>query len=174
MSNLSFKFNQEKAVEVILYIAHKIPDPTFHSVSKILYFADKTSLERYGRFICGETYYAMEHGPVPTNIYNLMKDAVTTEQYGFKVENERVLVPLRQPDQDQLSESDLLCLDQMIELYGNMPFWKKTEDSHDAAWERAWNERGSKSSNMMAIEDIVKLLEDSESLLDHLRNQHTD
>ena len=49
MAELKFTFEREKAIEAILYLAGRIEDPTFHSIGKLMYFADKTSLERYGR-----------------------------------------------------------------------------------------------------------------------------
>jgi uncharacterized phage-associated protein len=171
-TRIEFKFEPEKAIEVILYITHNISDPTYHSINKILYFADKTSLENFGRFICGDTYYAMKHGPVPSNTYDLMKEAPPNGEYGFTVENDRKVIPLRAPDLEKLSESDIECLEQVIKLYGQTPYWKKTQDSHDDAWKKAWDARGDKQSNLMPVESIVELLEDDEDLLEHLLRSH--
>ncbi len=172
MEKIRFEFDLGKAIEVVIYIAQKTPQPTFHSISKILYFADKTSLEMYGRFICGETYYAMKHGPVPTNIYDLLKEAATTTAYGFKVENERRIIPLREAQLEKLSPSDIQCLDQIITIYKDVPFWKRTQDSHDAAWLQAWDARGNKASQIISVESIIELFDDGEELLDHLHHQH--
>lgn len=164
--------NRRKAIEVILYIAHRLPDPTFHSVSKILYFADKTSLETVGRLICGSTYFAMQNGPVPSEVYDLMKEAPPSGEFGFVITNERTVFPQRAPDLDALSDSDIGCLDRIIALYRDVPFWKRTQDSHDAAWEEAWNARGSRSSNEMSLESIIAQFDDGDELLDHLRRQY--
>lgn len=169
---IQYKFNRDKAIEVILYIANSIPDPTYDSISKLLYFADKTSLERYARFISGDTYYAMQNGPVPSNTYDLMKEAPSGGEFGFCIENNRQVIPLRKPDLDELSDSDIECLDVAIELYGNAPFWKKTQDSHDKAWEEAWENRKDRLSSPMSVESIVHLLEDAEDLLEHLETLH--
>ena len=166
--DLKFDFDKEKAIEAILYIAQNIPDPSYHSISKILYFADKTSLERYGRFICGDTYFAMEHGPVPSNTYDLMKESPDSGEFGFRIERDYNVVPLREADLGELSDSDIECLDQIIRLYGDVPFWKRTEDSHDMAWRKAWEEKGDQASNIMTVASIAHLLEDSEDLLEHL------
>lgn len=164
--------NQKKALAVILYLAHRIPDPTYHSIGKLLYFADKTSLERYGRQICDSTYFAMEHGPVPSEVYDLMKEAPASGEFGFTVGNERDIIPLREADTDELSDSDIECLDDMIALYGTVPFWKKSQDSHDDAWQQAWQSRGKSASNRMPLESIVALLEDADELWAHLQNQN--
>ncbi|VXD20803.1 hypothetical protein PL8927_70018 [Planktothrix serta PCC 8927] len=52
-----FDFNIEKGIESILYILKLLENkaqPTLHRVSKVLYFADKEHLEKYGRFIFGD------------------------------------------------------------------------------------------------------------------------
>lgn len=169
--NLTFTFDRKKAIEVILYIAHRINDPTYHSISKLLYFADKTHLERYGRFITGDQYYALKHGPIPSAAYDLMQESESGAM-GFRMEHARIIVPLREPDMDILSPSDIECLNIAIELYGNAPYWKKTQDSHDSAWQKAWQNRGDKQSAPMHIEDIVQLLEDPDELLDFLKNRN--
>jgi uncharacterized phage-associated protein len=161
-------------VEVILYIAHRISDPTFHSINKIMYFADKTSLERFAKLITEDIYFALKYGPVPSNTYDLMKEASASGEFGFRIENDRRVVPLREANLDELSDSDIECLDMVIALYGNVPFWKRQEDSHDQAWQQAWDSRGDKGSNLMPLESIIALLEDSETLLQHLDSQHED
>jgi uncharacterized phage-associated protein len=172
--SLQFRFNRDKAIDAILYLAERIADPTFFSINKLLYFADKTSLERYGRFICGDTYYALENGPVPSNTYDLMIEAPPSGAFGFRVEHGRKIVPLRPANLDELSQSDIECLNTVIDLYGNAPFWKLKEDSHDAAWEQAWHKRGDSARSPMTVESIVCLLDDSEELLDFLTTRHDD
>jgi uncharacterized phage-associated protein len=68
-----FEFDIEKGIESVLYIIENGAQPTFHHISKVMYFADKEHLEKYGRFICGDSYVAMKHGPVPSGIYDLLK-----------------------------------------------------------------------------------------------------
>ncbi len=167
-----FEFNREKAIEAIIYLASKSSNPTFHSINKLLYFADKTSLEQFGRFICGETYVAMPKGPVPSNVYAIMKAAESSEQDGFVVENNHHVKPLREADLDKLSDSDIECLDKILDLYGNAPYWVKDQASHDAAYWEAWNKRGDKNSIPMSVESIAHLLEDSEELIDYLHSKH--
>ncbi|MEO6666974.1 MAG: Panacea domain-containing protein, partial [Nitrospiria bacterium] len=68
-----FRFDPEKALQAILFVARMLPGATFHQISKIIYFADKAHLQKYGRLICGDTYVAMKHGPVPSGIYDILK-----------------------------------------------------------------------------------------------------
>ena len=37
-------FRPEQALELVLYVAKRLPHPSFHSISKVLYFADREHL----------------------------------------------------------------------------------------------------------------------------------
>jgi hypothetical protein len=62
---IQFKVNLPKMVETITYLANHVPGLTIRQLYALLYISDKTSLEQYGRFIYGETYYATRQGVVP-------------------------------------------------------------------------------------------------------------
>jgi uncharacterized phage-associated protein len=49
-----------------------------------MYFADRKHLEKYGRFICGDSYVAMKHGPVPSEIYDILKAVISDTVLSFK------------------------------------------------------------------------------------------
>lgn len=138
-------FNREKALEATLFIAQQSHAPTMHSVSKMLYLADKLHLQEYGRLICGDRYVAMEYGPVPSAVYNMMK--VSAGRYSvdpdvddlileaFAVTNGRYVEPKREADTALLSESEMECIRETIKQYGGKTFGQLTDITHDAAWE---------------------------------------
>jgi uncharacterized phage-associated protein len=177
--NHPFEFNLDKGIEAILYIAQKVDDPTFHRISKIMYFADRKHLEKYGRFICGDSYVAMKHGPVPSEIYDILKavradtvlslkpyEAAKKVQSAFSVQEPYEVKHLRESNLDFFSESDLECLNYSIENYRNLSFDELTELSHDQAWEAA-NE-----NDFIEIEQIARTLNNAEELISHLQDQH--
>jgi len=173
MANITFQFNQTKAIEAILYLAQKVSNSDIYGICKLLYLVDKTSLEKYGRFVFGESYYAMKEGPTPSHAYDLLKRVAKAPVYGLKAEGNQIS-PLRNPDLDCLSESDIECLDQIIGVYGHVPNWLRSKDAHDDAWRESWGKRGRKRSVKMPIESIVKLLTDSVDLADYLSNHGAD
>ena len=173
MTNIAFRFNKTKAIEAIIYLAQKVSDSDIYGICKLLYLVDKTSLEKYGRFVFGESYYAMEEGPTPSNAYDLLKQVAKAPVYGLRVEGNRV-IPLRNPNLDYLSESDIECLNQIISVYGKVPNWLRARDAHDDAWKKSWRKRGNKKSVIMPIESIIELLTDSVDLADYLSNHGTD
>jgi len=168
-TDITFQFNRTKAIEAILYLAKKVSDSDIYGICKLLYLVDKTSLEKYGRFIFGESYYAMKEGPTPSNAYDLLKEVAKTPIDELSVDGNQVIA-LRNPDLDCLSDSDIECLDQIITMYGNTPNWVRAKDAHDNAWKKAWNKRRSSQSVRMTIESIAELLADSDDLISYLSN----
>ncbi len=177
--NYPFEFNLDKGIEAILYIAQKVDEPTFHRISKIMYFADRKHLERYGRFICGDSYVAMKHGPVPSEIYDILKavrsdtvlslkpyESAKKVQSAFSVQEPYEVKNFREANLDFFSESDLECLNFSIENYRNLSFDELTKLSHDQAWEAA-NE-----NDFIEIEQIARTLNNAEELISHLQDQH--
>lgn len=158
-----FKFDPVKALEVILYIANRAPIPDVIHLCKIQYFADKYHLEQYGRFVCGDNYVAMKNGPVPSRTYDIIKAARNGEASSFAIQGYQI-VPFRDADLQVLSESDVESLDDAISKYGKLPIHTLIKVSHDAAWKSA-NE-----NSEISVEDIAATLEDSEAIIEHLRN----
>lgn len=169
MASIQFEFDAEKSAEAIIYLARQIPQPTFLALAKLLYFADKTSIENYGRSITGDTYFAMQHGPVPSKSYDLMKAAKDTDVYGFHIEYEKHVVPDRQTNLTKLSKSDIKCLDQIILAYGNYPVWQLRELSHDEAWQKAWANSGNARSVKIPLEDIISMTDEDDEILEFLQ-----
>ena len=109
-------FNVEKTLNAVLYISERLKRSDFHKIFKILYFSDREHLMEYGRAITGDTYIAMEYGPVPSNLYDILKsvrgdsyfkDDGRFSQY-FSVENGKIIKPNKNADLDELSISDLI------------------------------------------------------------------
>jgi uncharacterized phage-associated protein len=169
-----FKVDERTAVEAILYIASKTKEPTFHRIFKLLYFADRIHLARYGRFICGDKYIAMAEGPVPSRMYNILKaerngiiawDAPEADG-AFEVVHWYGIQPSREPDLDQFSDSDIECLDEAIREYDHYTKDELSVMSHDDAWKSAGLNRP------ISIEAIIKSIGEPNGLREFLQNPH--
>lgn len=156
-----FKLNKAKAIEALLFICNRLDVADKHKISKILYYADKSHLNKYGRLITGDKYIKMEYGPVPSWIYDLIKENAINSQIvevqGFNVK------PLRRENIEELSESDIECLKNSLYEYGNKSFPELTEESHDATWKAGkMNRKFTKNEflltfpNKTEIEDFIK------------------
>jgi len=145
---LSFKFDQNKAITSILYISSKLIKedikPDFHKIFKILYFAEQRHLAKYGRPIIGDHYIAMEHGPVASRLYDILKivrgDSISQDTQGFsEVFNvtSHFVHPKKEPDMDEFSDSDLECIDDSISQNKSLGFVELKNKSHDEAYKKA-------------------------------------
>ena len=146
---MHFKFNKSKAIATVLYVCKKLreagQEANLHKIFKVLYFADQKHLARYGRPIVGDYYVAMEHGPVPSHIYDILKairdgsilfDPAQFKEY-FEVKSQKYVIPKQAPDMEEFSESDLECLDESLNENGTLSFGALKKKSHDLPYQRA-------------------------------------
>jgi uncharacterized phage-associated protein len=152
-------FNTEKSLNAVLYVAERLQIKDFHKIFKILYFADRQHLAKYGRPITGDTYIKMMNGPVPSNIYDIFKivrgDSVVlkgnnTYSKLFVMDGYYCIKPIQAANLDYLSESDIEELDSSLSKYGNLPFEKIKELSHDLAWSSA------RDDSPISVKDILR------------------
>jgi hypothetical protein len=162
-----FIFKKQKALEVILYIALQVPD--LYHILKIIYFADKEHLSRYGRFINGDSYVAMKDGPVPSQSYDIIKALrgdglydLNNEDYNSVTIEENEVKPNRKANLDFLSQTDLECLDEAINKYKDYSFNQLHIESSDSAYEAA------DRNNFMSVIDIAKTLKNSDEVISYL------
>jgi len=150
-------WDRAKAIEAIVYLAGRINSPTKMKIFKILYLADKLHMSRYGRFIIGDNYVAMQHGPVPSKTYAIVKQ-VENGSYSdaFAVPTTRQITPLRPPNLRDLSESDIECFEETLREHGRKTAKQLRDITHGDAWNRVSNRgeifsEGSSSSQSVPI-----------------------
>lgn len=168
--DVSSDFDQEKAIEAIIYIAQRYKTPEVYAICKLLYLADKESLENYGRFIFSESYCAMEQGAVPSKAYDLLKLARHQNVGGIEVSGNDVAVS-RDSNFDFFSASDLECLNRIIEKFNGLSGRALFNAAHDNAWEVNWKRRENSGSVPIPINDIARELRDSDNLIEYISNR---
>ena len=139
---MKIEFNKSKALNSLLYIANRLQRKDFHKIFKILYFSDRQHLADWGRPITGDNYIAMDAGPVPSRIYDMLKivrgDSYLSDTEGlgkyFTVENWMYVHPLQDAEAGKLSKSEKEILDDSITKYGMLSYDEIIEKSHDIAW----------------------------------------
>ena len=146
MARLEFAFDREAAMAALAYLQQKLPGLTRHQAFKLLYLADLLHLERYGRPITGDTYVAMEYGPVPSQLYDLVKRHLSAGPSLPKIE----------ADLEELSRSDLRILDEVVDRYGRYTFAERTELTHDEAWRQARDQHPGHKAPPIPWETIIR------------------
>lgn len=139
-------FNIEKAKASVLFIVNNIGETDLLKIFKILYFAERNHLAKYGRFILNDDYVAMKNGPIPSRLYDLFKivrgDLPELEPYSdfvnaFEIKDRYIVKALEDSDLDELSKSNIVCIEDAIRDNKSLTFEQLSKKSHQFAWENA-------------------------------------
>lgn len=169
---LIFRPNLDKIVELLLYLAHKRPNADKYQAVKFFYLADREHLNRFGRPITSDRYYALEYGPVASIAKDLLEQqanalaAAHIAELPFEVEfapnkKGRELLYIRKPKRDVnfslFSKSDMAVFDEILAKYGDYSFDDLYEITHaHFAYSRAWESRKSGINHApMRYEDMI-------------------
>ena len=168
---------------VLLYILTHSNDGQrdIYSLVKTAYYAQQNHLAQYGTPLFKDCICALPFGPVPSNIYNVLKMAsgdsnelnyhrsddmhLASDAINFKSGRYSAK---EDPNMDFLSKSDIESLNYGIEKVAKMSFNQITEDTHGMEWNRAFNSKSSlKEMNLLNIakegdasSDALRYLED--------------
>jgi uncharacterized phage-associated protein len=168
-----------KILAPCLYVLNKTGRISKHHLSKILYFADKSHVAKYGRTLSGQKYIAMQNGPVPSQIYDFIKhvqgisaghfltEHVQYVDFFIGFEPKYYVFAKVEADMQFLSISAVNALDESIAKYRNSSFALRTDESHDAAWQEAWNRPG--RDKEMSIIEIAKSAGANAAMIDYIK-----
>jgi len=155
----------DKLRAVVLYIIQKMGKLDIHRLFKLMYFAEVEHLAKYGRTITTDQYTAMTYGPVPSFLYNSVKynrnEICATESCkdlssSFIMIDKKTIFSDSSPDLDELSNSDIKCLDNSILENKDLSMQKLTDKSHMYAWKKAKASNPNRNNNPIIISDIAK------------------
>ena len=176
------KYDVDKLKAVTLYILKKCGATDYIHLFKILYFAEREHYADYGKRITKDTFIAMEHGPVPSFLYNALKLVTKQEQANadsllWKIANAVTpgsaelyyfFAAAEEPDMDELSKAEIASIDKSIAEYKDMSPWELSEKSHDEAWHEAWDVLQNSSMNPYKI---AKAGGASDGFVEYLKDQ---
>ena len=155
MTDAIKKYEDQRIKEVLLYILSKTGVVDYYHLMKILYLAERQHLAKWGEKITTDDYFALPHGPVPTRIYDALK-AVKDGNGGFLSDVVTVgkdlpnVTPLRSPNMEYLSKSEVEALDNAIAKNIVKSFAELEQMTHDEYYHKAWA-----NGRKMPIEDIA-------------------
>lgn len=168
-------FDYKKAVEILAWLLHKYNNGTASKIMliKLLFFADKYHLRKYGRTVSGDDYKAMNYGPVASktlNVASIDEDwlppfacALASDVLELTNGGKNVKL-IKDIDHSSLSESDVEALNFSYDTFGKEKPFDLVEITHKyPEWAKHKNEiltednpNGKKAVNM----DIRDFLEE--------------
>jgi uncharacterized phage-associated protein len=142
---IEFQFKPEKFASAVAFFVDRVPAGlTKKQICKLMYFADKEHLLRYGRPITGDVYCALPQGHVPSrglnaingNVARAGEDAVrSVRRYGH-LEGWRFVLDAP-PDMKVFSRTDVEVLEQVVATLGGLSAWQLERRSHnEPSWKK--------------------------------------
>jgi uncharacterized phage-associated protein len=149
---MEFAYDAERAHNATLWLLKRHGALDHIKVLKLVVLADLEHLARYGRPIVGGEYFAMEHGPVASELYDELKLGTVA---GTEAVNSYLLRAVAEPDEDQLSETDLEVLQEINEKFGAWDRYRLSDFTHTLnAWKK--NYKGNRGSYRIPYEDLLQ------------------
>jgi len=152
---IRFKFDENKLVACVsMFAQEKLKALDKLKICKLLYYADKYHLIRFGTPIIGDTYYHLDNGPIPSKALDIMNEIICKDDVIFKAEEsskakfakflkvrkERghkypTFELVEAPDLDFLSASEQEAVRETIKRYGGLSPLELVKLTHkEAAW----------------------------------------
>jgi len=147
---IRFNMNTQKAIECVLWLIQR-GESNMYNIWKMLYVAEKYSLNKYGGPITGDDYFAMDFGTVPRWLYDATK--IKQEEISFYREN-NLLRAKRPPEEGYLADFNIEALEHGFKEYAGLDFEAVKKKNHeDSAWKKNYTPN---TSTFIPFEDIIE------------------
>ncbi len=143
------KPDYKKITQVLNYITAKAGDGgkiNYMKALKLLYMADRLHLRMYGRLITDDMLVAMKKGTLGSqakDIVLLSEDTLSYDAYKYsehKIKRDRLdeyLIEKNYKETDNLSETDIECVDRVVSVVGDKNEFDLAELTHQfPEWKR--------------------------------------
>ena len=175
--SITFKVNQNKALEAVVYIATQNPGIDIYHTVKTIFYADKKHLNTYGRPILGDLYIKMENGSVPSLIKNIIdQDPFLSVDFLTKIKNSleikgryKNITAKREPDYNVFSKSDIECIDYSLAFCKDKSFDQLKNMTHkEQAWIKASMNGGMDYQDMITNPEVLEDLSELGNLTENM------
>ncbi|MCL2100664.1 MAG: Panacea domain-containing protein [Fibromonadales bacterium] len=149
---IRFNMNKEKAIECVLWLIER-GESNMYNIWKMLFTAEKYSLNNYASPITGDVYRAMKHGTVPRKLYEIANSNTPTQGDGFYRDG-NTLIRKKCYESGWLSDYDLVSLQVGFNEYNGLTFNQVEKKNHK---EKCWKKNYAKNaSKPIPFEDIIE------------------
>lgn len=154
-----FKFESLKALQAAGVMLREEPGHCIHFMKllKLLYIAERTSLQETGQMITGDRVFAMQRGPVLSSVCDLMNGTHSdVECWDAHIERERFHLTLKSnPGVHKLSRFQVELLQQIAREYRDKDEWEMVEVTHRFQEWKNNNPNPGTSRKLIPIREIL-------------------
>lgn len=165
-----YRFNPEKALEAVHYMVALSDGLDLHTALKAIYFSDKSHLNEHQQPIFGATYRAMKYGPVPLEVYEMIKgeslwlSELGIETMPWRLDGFRIRCTSNaEPGLDLFAESEREHFERAFDLSRSLSFNARTSATHGPDWQAA-------NMGEMCYEDMIAPGPDREEMIAFIRD----
>lgn len=159
MDRLRSEFDIDKTVQAAAVLLREAPDQSVELIRlmKLMYLADRASVQGCGRAITGDRYVAMDNGPVLSELYDTMKDqSIHSDVWRRFFQRRQFVITLaNDPGVGRLSPFEVQTLQEQARAFEHIDTWDLVERTHTLA-EWVKNKPAKRSSRSIPIEDIFE------------------
>jgi len=108
---------------------------SYMKLIKLLYFADRKALLRWGSPITADTFYSMDRGPVLSRVHDLVTEGASPQEPHFWEQHlqpygDHEVRMVADPSNGELSEAEEELLVEVFERFGKLGRWAIVDESH--------------------------------------------
>jgi uncharacterized phage-associated protein len=157
-----FKFNQKKAIQAVAFLLKQNPETNksdnYMRLLKLLYFADRKSLEETGKPITGDRFVALPHGPTLSTLLDLVKqEGFNNDEWNKYIQKDGYNIRMvNDPGNDELCHYEMELLSKIWQQYREIGEWALAIESEQLP-EFTQNHPG-ESSKSIPLSDVLKAL----------------
>jgi len=180
-------FYRVKLLNAILYFARNTRKPNLTKLLKLLYLLDFTHFKETGYPSINLIYYAWDHGPVPKDFYEEVKDGNVPEDFinkfaiipsdrweqEYPERKEYIFTPIEKPNTAVFTPRELRIIKNLCDMYRDATASQMSEVTHlhKEPWDTTKKTKGLYQyvDYLLSIDDTSPLCEDEarEKLREH-------
>ena len=129
-------FSVQKVAHMAAFFLARREGPMSHlKLIKLMYLADRLSMERYDAPMSDDAQYSMKNGPILSNTLNLLRGVTRDDVWSDLISpvNDNQVKLSREFDWDELDElsrAELVILDEVFAEFGRMKRWEIVNHTH--------------------------------------------
>ncbi len=175
---MTHRFDVEKAIQATGVLLRKEGKSASRiRILKLLYIADRMSLEKTGSPILGSRrLVAMKHGPLHSEMLDLINGYHIAEaawSRHFRNVGKDVVLE-EEPDVGKLSRHEIQLLNEIVDARLNLDDWQIVDETHQfQEWKKHYPDLEENTSRPIPVEDLIEATgrgDDKESILQDMKD----